>query len=96
MVSPWPVPYNARGLRNAATERWHGSDAARHQNLEEERARYADAEARGDLSGSAVWAGEAVDLVHDILPASAIIEQTVSKAAELLSEGSNYTLISPS
>lgn len=74
--SPWPIPYNARALRNTVLNRRHGDEAALYRNLDEERARFADADARGDSSGNAVWAGECVDLIHDVLPAGAIVERT--------------------
>ncbi len=80
--SPWPIPYNGRALRNAVADRWHGNEAALYENLDEERARFADADARGDLSGNVVWAGEGVDLIHDVLPAGAIVERTVTEAVE--------------
>ena len=94
--SPWPIPYNARGLRNAVAERWHGNEAALYENLDEERALHADAEARGDLSGSAVWAGEGVDLIHDVLPAGTLVARTVNEAIETLSRRSTYTFVSSS
>ncbi len=77
-------------------DRWHGNEAALYENLDEERARFADADARGDLSGSVVWAGECVDLIHDVLPAGAIVERTVTEAVEILSGRSTYTFVSSS
>ena len=67
-----------------------------YENLEAERARYADAEARGDLSGSAVWAGEAVDLVNGIMPAATIVEQTIGYVIKMLSAGSKYNFVGAS
>ena len=91
--SPWPIPYNARALRNTVLNRWHGNEAALYENLDEERTRFVEADARGDLSGIAVWAGECVDLIHDVLPAHAIVERTVSEAVEILSGSSKYTFV---
>ncbi len=89
----WPDSFNGRGLRNSQTDRWHGNETALHEVLDEEKALADAAEASGDWSGTAVWAGESVDLVHEVLPAAEIVERTVSEAVAILSGGSNYTLV---
>jgi len=91
----WPAPYDGRALRNASTERWHGDETAVRETLEEERARYREADARGDLSVKVLWAGEGVDLIHAVLPAGEIVERTVDEAVAMLTGGSTYTLANP-
>lgn len=80
--APWPEPYNARGLRNRFTDRWHGDEAGLLRALKQQRADYAAAEAQGELGGAAVWAGEGVDMVRCIEPASEIMARILREAAE--------------
>lgn len=80
----WPAPFNGRVLRNAHAERWLGREIDLLQQIEEEAARYAVAREAGDFDVAAVIAGEAVDLIDDVLPAAAIVERVVSGAEYLL------------
>ncbi len=89
----WPAPYDGRAMRNAVTERWHGEEAALRAVLDDERARYKEADARGDLSVKVLWAGEGVDLIHDVLPADEIVERIVAEAVATLTGGSAYTVL---
>jgi nitronate monooxygenase len=88
----WPAPYDGRAVRNTVTERWHGNEAALRETLDAERARYTQADARGDLSVKVLWAGEGVDLIHDVPPAGEIVERTVAQAVAMLTGGSTYAL----
>jgi hypothetical protein len=65
-------------------ERWLGREVVLLQHADEEAARYAAARERGDYDIAAVIAGEAVDLIHDTLPAAVIIDRVVSEATRLL------------
>ena len=49
--------------------------------------RYAAAREVGDFNIAAVIAGEAVDLIDDVLPAEIIVERVISEAARLLVSG---------
>jgi nitronate monooxygenase len=89
----WPAPFDGRALRNAVTDRWHGDEAALRANLEEERVRHAQAAARGDPSAKVLWAGESVDLIHEVLPAGEIVERTVAQAIAMLTDGSAYRVV---
>jgi nitronate monooxygenase len=57
-------------LRNSFSEKWRGREAELLQHQDEEADRYAAARAKGDFDTAAVIAGEAVDLITDIPPAS--------------------------
>jgi nitronate monooxygenase len=81
---PWPEGFTGRALRNAFTARWHGREDALRAALAEEQRRYAAAAAAGDLDTALVWAGEGVDLVHDVRPAAAILAEIVRDAEALL------------
>lgn len=80
----WPAPFTGRVLKNAHLERWLGREVVLLQNADEQAARYAAARERGDFDVAAVIAGEAVDLIHDTLPAAVIIARVVSEATRLL------------
>jgi len=80
----WPAPFNGRVLWNAHAERWLGREIGLLQHIEEEAARYAAAREAGDFDVAAVIAGEAVDLIDDVLPAAIIVERVVSEATRLI------------
>ena len=85
----WPAPYAGRVLRNEFSERWRGREAELLQHQRDESARYAKARETGDFDTAAVIAGEAVDLIGDIPPASEVIERMTKEAAALLTAASN-------
>ena len=91
--SPWPAQFNGRALRNKNVERWLGNAAKLYENLDAERTRFTEADAKDDLSAGVLWAGESVDLVHEVLPAREILQRTVSKAIEVLTGNESYTVI---
>lgn len=88
----FPEPFDGRAVGNTMSDRWHGNEAALLDNLERERARYAEADARDDWSARAVFAGECVDLIDDVLPAREIVERTVAQAIAMLTDGSAYSV----
>ena len=69
----WPAPYTGRVLRNSFSENWRGREAELLQHQDEEADRYAAARTNGDFDTAAVIAGEVVDLITDIPPASEIV-----------------------
>ena len=85
----WPAPYSGRLLRNSFSERWRGREAELMQHQAGEAARYAKARAAGDFDTAGVIAGEAVDLVTEILPAADVIERMVTDAGSLLAGATN-------
>ncbi len=89
----WPAPYDGRAVSIDAVERWHGNELALRENLEVERAAYAEADKRGDMGTKVVWAGEGVDLIHEVQPAGDIVAQTVSEAIAMLTDEKTYSLV---
>jgi nitronate monooxygenase len=63
----WPAHYPARVLRNDLLDRWHGKEEALAGQQKTAEAAYF-ATAPDDLTQRVVFAGECVDLVHDIPP----------------------------
>lgn len=75
----WPQEYTGRAVRNRFADAWHGLEDALVQN-DAERARYAEAAARGDADIAVVFAGEGIDLVHAIEPAATILAHVTHEA----------------
>ena len=80
----WPQPWTGRALDNEFTQRWHGREAELAAALDEETPRYWKASETGDLATALVWAGEGLDLIHDVPPASALVESLVADAERAL------------
>jgi nitronate monooxygenase len=81
--APWPERYPARTLRNAFLDEWRG----REEELGADpaaREAFREAATRGDLGAVPVWAGESLDLVNEVLPASDIVADLVSEAEHAL------------
>jgi nitronate monooxygenase len=75
----WPAPFTGRALRNDFTRRWHGHEA----ELAGESgafARYQEASRMEDFDTAVVWAGEGVDLVKDVVPASRVVDHFAAEA----------------
>jgi nitronate monooxygenase len=82
-AAPWPAIYPGRALRNAFSAEWHDrEDALAADQPKQEQAYLAAADS--DFATRVVWAGEGVDLVNDILPASEIIERVIAQAVATL------------
>ena len=58
------------------------------QRQDDEAPRYAKARAEDDFDTAAVIAGEAVDLITEILPAAEVIKHMVTQAESLLASAS--------
>jgi nitronate monooxygenase len=82
--APWPAIYPGRALRNEFSAEWHGREDELAEKQAEVEKTYL---ATNDLSQRVVWAGESVDLVHDIPSAAEIIERIVAQAAQRLRDG---------
>jgi nitronate monooxygenase len=80
----WPEEYSGRALVNRFSKTWHGKEDALIAAGADERGRYAAAAAAGDVDTALVFAGEGVDLIHDIEPAEAILNRIVTEAESAL------------
>src|SRR6185312_3361284 len=85
----WPAPYTGRALQNGFTARWRGREAELMHNLGHEEVAYEEARKRGDLDTAVLHAGEAVDLIGEVLPAAEIVARTVDGATRLIAGASN-------
>jgi nitronate monooxygenase len=84
----WPAPNCGRVLRNGFSERWRGREAELMQHQDEEATRYAKARAENDFETAVVIAGEAVDLITEILPAAEVVRSMMTQAVSLLAGAS--------
>lgn len=80
----WPAPFTARSLVNDHVRRWTGNEIDLMQKSTAIAADYAAAKAAGNFDVAAVFAGEAVGLIHDIPPAAEIVERIAVEAEQLL------------
>ena len=80
----WPAPFTGRCLINDHARRWMGREVELMQNVDAVAAEYAAAKAAGNFDIAAVFAGEAVGLIHDIPPAAEIVERIVTEAEQIL------------
>ncbi len=80
----WPAEFTGRVLRNSFVERWHGREADHRTVAEAERPAYRAAFAEGRPDEIGVYAGEAVGLIHESLPAAEVLAQVVTEAETLL------------
>ena len=80
----WPDGYTSRALVNRFAERWHGRERELQDELAAEQARYAEAAAKRDFDTAVVFAGEDVDLIHDIRSAADIVRDLVVEAEKAL------------
>lgn len=81
----WPHPYDGRAIHNEFFERWHGNEAGLEAALATEGPRYKDAAAQGDTRTMVMFAGENIDLIHDLPPAAEIVSRIAKEAETLLS-----------
>jgi nitronate monooxygenase len=88
----WPAPFTARTLINDHARRWMGREAELVHHLEAVTAEYAAARDAGNFDIAAVFAGEAVGLIHDIPPAAEIVDRIVREADQILSGQRNFQL----
>jgi nitronate monooxygenase len=85
----WPAPFTGRALQNAFSSRWHG----RESELVADGAAfdgYARASQTGDFDTVVVWAGEGVDLVRDIAPASRVVNDLIVEAEACIARSSAF------
>ncbi len=80
----WPAPFTARTLVNDHVRRWTGREIELLQKANEVAVEYAAAKDAGNFEVAAVFAGEAVSLIHDIPPAAELVERIALEAEQLL------------
>ena len=87
----WPEAYTGRALRNTFLERWDGREEDLAAALDAELPAFQTAEREGNVDTAMVWAGEAVDLISDILPAAELVARIGAEAEACLRYGSELT-----
>lgn len=80
----WPEGYSGRAIANDFSRKWHGHERDLEQNLKSEAETYWTAARAGDTSKAVVFAGEGLDLIHDIKPAGEIVRAIAEEAERLL------------
>ena len=80
----WPEGFSGRAIANDFSRKWHGQESELEQNLVREAENYWTAARAGDTSKSVVFAGEGLDLIHDIKPAGDIVRSIAASAERLL------------
>ncbi len=80
----WPPKYNARALRNAFLDSWHGNEAELSVRLPETVVTYEKAVTAEDFDTAAILVGEGVGRVREVRPAADIVSEMVSEAAHIL------------
>jgi nitronate monooxygenase len=88
----WPEHYSGRALANQFTERWLGREHLLSSAASSVAYDYAAALRDDNLDVRAIWTGEVVDLVRDILPAGQLVEQIVAQARQVLQRGAGRCL----
>jgi nitronate monooxygenase len=87
----WPEAYTGRALRNTFLERWDGREEDLAAALDAELPAFQTAEREGNVDTAMVWAGEAVDLISDILPAAELVARIGAEAEACLRYGNELT-----
>ena len=80
----WPEGYSGRAIVNDFSRQWHGRESELERNLSNETAAYWAAAKAGDTSKAVVFAGEGLDLIHDIKPAGEIVRSIADEAERLI------------
>jgi len=83
----WPDGFTGRAIANEFSNRWHGREDGLASALAEERNRYAEASAAGNVDVAVVFAGECIDLIDDEPPAGDIVRRMAAEAEHLLGGG---------
>jgi nitronate monooxygenase len=83
----WPEPYTGRVLRNDFCERWHGREVELAATLDTETPSYQRAFQDGDFDTAAIFAGEVVDLIDDVVPAGELVQRIGIEAEARLRNG---------
>jgi nitronate monooxygenase len=81
--SAWPDKYPARSLSHPYLDRWRGREAELAAD-EAAKQSYRDQIAQGTLPPVPVWAGEAADLINDVMSATALVDRLPEQAEAAL------------
>jgi nitronate monooxygenase len=76
----------ARSRRNAFIERWAGREWELRARQPEVAAALERAQETGDVDNATLLIGQDAGLIHDILPASEVVERIVAEAEALLKD----------
>ena len=74
----FPKPYTARSLENQFINRWTRKNDLSDEEKEHLKKEYQHSVMEGNDENIAVFAGEGIDLIHNVLPAKKIIDQLFS------------------
>jgi nitronate monooxygenase len=85
----WPTEYNARLVRNALVDKFHGNEPELVARLAEEIGRFDEATDAQDYDVITPLVGEAVGQVRDIRPAADIVRDMVADARRILHRAGN-------
>jgi nitronate monooxygenase len=85
----WPAPFTGRCLVNDQVRQWRGRELEMLQKIDTVAADYNAARESGNYDIAAVIAGEAVGLIHEVAPASAIIERIILEAGQIFGQRHN-------
>lgn len=80
----WPTGYDARALRNAFLDTWHGNEAELSAQLPEVIVSYQKAVAAEDFDAAAILIGEGVGRIREVRPAAEIVVDMVGEAKRIL------------
>jgi nitronate monooxygenase len=80
----WPEGFTGRAIVNDFSRQWHGREAELAQNLKPESEAFWAAVKAGDTSKAVVFAGEGLDLIHDIAPAGDVVRAIADEAEKRL------------
>ncbi|OBI05414.1 oxidoreductase [Mycolicibacter heraklionensis] len=80
----WPAEYDERALWNAFLQTWDGDEGRLQAHLPEAIAAFQAGLSAGDFDVAHILIGEAVGLIHDIVPAGEIVAQMAHDAARIL------------
>ena len=80
----WPEGYSGRAIVNDFSRQWHGREHELERNLSSEKEAYWAAVKVADTRKQVVFAGEGLDLIHDVKPAGDIVRMIADDAERLL------------
>jgi nitronate monooxygenase len=81
----WPAGFTGRAIGNEFTARWQGRETELETQIGVEHERYKAAVVAADFSTLVVWAGQGLDSIHAIEPASEVVARLVREAEQALS-----------
>lgn len=82
----WPDGYTGRVIGNGFTRTWHGQEAELARVVADEAPRYREAVARGEAETAVLFAGEAIDLISAIEPASTVMARLIAETEAALGQ----------